>query len=152
MSTAAGTRSTLLAVIAVLVVLAVGIAIAVSSGPDTAVSSGPITREEPPIDGGPTIVQPRPGMADVYARRFDSARANDDGTAVTVDFVSGVEPCNVLEHVDVHHGTDAVTITLFEGHDPNAGDVACIEIGVFKQVVVQLDEPLGDRAIIDGAA
>lgn len=152
MSTAARTRSALLAVIAVLVVLAVGTAIAASSGPDTAVSPAPIRRDEPPIDGGPTIVQPRPGMADVYARQFDSARANDDGTAVTIDFVSGVEPCNVLDHVDVHYGTDAVTITLFEGHDPNAGDVACIEIGVFKQVVVQLDEPLGDRTIVDGAA
>ena len=45
-----------------------------------------------------------------------------------------------------------MTITLFEGHDPNAGDVACIEIAVFKRVVVQLDEPVGGRAIVDGAA
>ncbi len=77
---------------------------------------------------------------------------NDDGTSVTIDFVSGVEPCAVLDHVDVRYGTDAVTITLYEGHDADAGDVACIEIGVFKRVVVHLDEPLGDREIVDGAA
>jgi len=43
---------------------------------------------------------------------------------VAIDFTSGVEPCDVLDHVDVAYGADAVTITLFEGHDPGGGDVA----------------------------
>ena len=146
------TRWMLVSVIAVLVVIAAGAAIAASNDPDTPVSSGPITRGEPPIDGGPTVVEPRPGMADVYARPFDTATVNDDSTAVTIDFVSGVEPCNVLDHVDVRYGAETITITLFEGHDASAGDVACIEIGVYKRVIVQLDEPLGDRKIVDGAA
>lgn len=146
------TRWMLVSAIGVLVVVAAGAAIAASNDPDAPVSSGPITGDPPPVDTGPTIVEPRPGMADVYARPFDTATVNDDGTAVTIDFVSGVEPCNVLDHVDVMYGADAVTITLYEGHDANAGDVACIEIGVFKRVIVQLDEPLGDRKIIDGAA
>ena len=151
-TTTARTRWMMFAVIAVLVVVAAGAAIAASTGPDTPVSSGPITGDPPPVDPGPMIVEPRPGMADVYARPFDSASVGDDDTTVTIDFVSGVEPCTVLDHVDVRYGTDVVTLTLHEGHDPNAGDVACIEIGVFKQVVVQLDEPLGGRAIVDGAA
>jgi hypothetical protein len=54
--------------------------------------------------------------------------------------------------VDVAYGGDSVTITLFEGHDPTAGDVACIEIGVFKRVIITLDEPLAGRTIVDGAA
>ena len=90
-------------------------------------------------------------MADMYARPFDSATVGDDGRTVTIDFVSGVEPCTVLDRVDVRYGPDAVTITLFEGRDPSAGDVACIEIGVFKRVIVHLDESLGGREIVDGA-
>lgn len=124
-----------------------------ATGPDTAVRSGclDIPIGSPP-DLGPQIVEPTPGMADVYPRIFDSATVADDDRTVTIDFVSGVEPCYVLDRVDVAYGSDAVTITLFEGHDPAARDVACIEIGVFKRVVVTLDESLGGRGIVDGAA
>jgi hypothetical protein len=84
-------------------------------------------------------------MADVHARPFDTAAVRDDGRTVNVDFTSGVEPCVVLDHVDVSYGADAVTITLFEGHDPSAGEVACIAIGVFKRTIVTLDQPLDGR-------
>jgi hypothetical protein len=104
------------------------------------------------VPGGPQIVEPTPGMADVFARGFDSATVGDDDRTVTVDFVSGIEPCSVLDHVDVAYGANAVTITLFEGHDASAGDVACIEIGVFKRVIVMLDQPLAGRDLVDGAA
>lgn len=95
-------------------------------------------------------VEPTPGMSGVRARPFDRAMLNDDGT-VTILFTSGVEPCAVLDHVDVDEG-DAVTITLYEGHDPDAGDVACIEIAVLKSVTITLDHPLDGRSIVDGAA
>jgi hypothetical protein len=137
---------------AVLVVVAMGAAFAVSigGGPDAPVSSGPITG--PPNDGEPLLVEPRPGMVDVYPRPFASAAPGRDGADVTIDFWSGIEPCTVLDHVDVRYGSRAVTITLYEGHDPNADDVACIDIAVGKRVIVPLDEPLGDRRIVDGAA
>jgi hypothetical protein len=90
-------------------------------------------------------------MTNVYARMFDSATVSDDGRTVTIDFWSGVEPCYVLDHVDVAYG-GAVIITLFEGTAPTDEPVACIEIAVAKRVVITLDEPLGDRPIIDGAA
>ena len=95
-------------------------------------------------------VEPTPGMAGVRARPFDRVMLNDDGT-VTILFTSGVEPCAVLDHVTVDEGED-VTITLYEGHDPDAGDVACIEIAVLKSVTIALDHPLDGRAIVDGAA
>jgi hypothetical protein len=153
MRTTSRSRWVLFTSIALLLVAVAGAAIAVSTGdPDEPVSSGPITDDPDQDDGGPVLVEPRPGMADVYARPFDTASVSDDGTSVTIDFVSGVEPCAVLDRVDVRYGADAVTITLHEGRDPNAGDVACIEIGVFKRVIVQLDEPLGDREIVDGVA
>jgi len=152
MRTTSRSRWILLTSIAVLLVVVAGAAIAASTGdPDEPVSSGPISDDPDPGDGGPVLVEPTPGMTDVYARPFDSATVNDDGTSVTIDFVSGVEPCAVLDRVDVQYGAAAVTITLYEGRDPNAGDVACIEIGVFKRVIVQLDEPLDDREIVDGA-
>lgn len=120
---------------------------------DTPVSSNCAdTPSDSGTGGVAQIVEPTPGMADVLARPFDTATVGDDDRTVTIDFVSGVEPCSVLDHVDVAYGDDAVTITLFEGHDPAAGDVACIEIGVFKQVVVTLDEALAGRTIVDGAA
>jgi hypothetical protein len=101
---------------------------------------------------GAQLVEPTPGMAGVRAHAFDHAVVGEDGKTVTIFFWSGVEPCYVLDHVDVDYGGKAVTITLYEGHDPNAGDVACIEIALLKKVVVQLDEPVGGREIVDGAA
>jgi hypothetical protein len=106
----------------------------------------------PPDWGDPsaaTPVEPRPGMTDVRARMFDRAIVNDDGT-VTILFTSGVEPCAVLDHIDVAYDDDAVTVTLFEGRDASAGDVACIEIAVQKSVTITLDQPLDGRPIVDG--
>lgn len=100
---------------------------------------------------GPQFVLPRPGMADVAPRPFDSATASDDGRTVTLLYWSGVEPCAVLDRVELQESDEQVTITLFEGHDPAAGDVACIEIAQQKGVVVQLPSPLAGRTIVDGA-
>ena len=126
------------------------------TGPDATVSYTPCPGDEPPVvtdpDDGAQLVEPTPGMADVRPRAFDHVLVNEDGSSVTIFFWSGVEPCYVLDHIDVDAGLNAITITLFEGHDTNAGDVACIDIALLKKVVVQLDEPVGDRSIVDGAA
>jgi hypothetical protein len=121
------------------------------TGPETPVCDDMIVNPNPEPTG-PQVVEPTPGMADVRPRPFDSASVGADGVTIRIDFVSGVEPCYVLDHVDVVEGDDAVTITLYEGHDPSAGDVACIEIGVFKRTSVTLSAPIGDREIVDGAA
>jgi hypothetical protein len=126
------------------------------TGPDTSVGIAPcIVSDEDPIPwddpSGARPVEPTPGMADVRARPFDRAIVNDDGT-VTILFVSGIEPCSVLDHVDIGYRDGAVAVTLIEGHDPAAGDVACIEIGVLKSVTISLDEPLAGRPIVDGAS
>ena len=44
------------------------------------------------------------------------------------------------------------SITLFEGHAPGAGNVACIEIAQLKAVRILLDRPVNDRELVDGAA
>jgi hypothetical protein len=126
------------------------------TGPDASVSYTPCPGDEPPVstdpDDGAQLVEPSPGMADVRSHAFDHAVVNDDGSSVTIFFWSGVEPCYVLDHIDVHADSNEISITLFEGHDASAGDVACIDIALLKKVVVQLDEPVGDRSIVDGAA
>ena len=149
-------RTSLRAAIAITVALAAlviaSMASATTPSPDTPVASSPGIGTPAPSPDGPQIVQPRPGMADVRSTAFDTATIGDDDRTVTIAFWSGIEPCAVLDHIDVAYSADAVTITLYQGHDPNAGDVACIEIAVLKQTTVTLDEPLAGRAIVDGAA
>ncbi len=120
------------------------------SGDDGVVSGG---SDDPgsPGDGRPQTVTPRPGMADVRPVSWTKARVVDSGNAVRLFFWSGVEPCNVLDRVDVEYGTRSITLTLFEGHDASAGDVACIEIAVSKVVEVELVEPVDGRQLVDGA-
>jgi len=127
-----------------------GTTVTSGSGADASVGFTPCPGDQPPVVH-PQIVEPTPGMADVHPIAFDTARVGHDDRTVTVDFVSGVAPCSVLDHVDVSYGADAVTIMLFEGHDPDAGMVACPAIAMFERTTVTLDQPLGGRAIVDGA-
>ncbi|GAA1269635.1 hypothetical protein Psi02_19740 [Planotetraspora silvatica] len=80
-----------------------------------------------------------------------SAKPTDDGTALNVVWWSGVEPCNVLDRVEVAETADTVTVTLWEGHDRRQPDAMCIEIAIQKQTRVRLPAPLGDRKVVDGA-
>jgi hypothetical protein len=97
------------------------------------------------------LVEPRPGMVDVNPVQWAGVKTSDDGRTLTVRYWSGVEPCSVLDHVDVDYEDDAVVVTLYEGREPTAGDVACIEMAVLKAVRVVLDSPVGGRTIEDGA-
>jgi hypothetical protein len=102
-------------------------------------------------DPQPQPVEPRPGMQDVRPTSFDTATIGDDDRSLTITFWSGVEPCSVLDHVDMAETPDAVRVTLYQGSDPSAGQVACIDIAVLKQVTVTLDHPLAGRDVVDGA-
>jgi hypothetical protein len=122
------------------------------TGPDGTVAYAPCPGEEPtPVEPQPQVVTPTPGMADVNPRPYDSVTIGDDDRTLSIDFWSGIAPCDVLDHVDVSYGADVVTVTLFAGYDPSAGNVACIDIAQFERVVVTLDEPLNGRTIVDGA-
>ena len=118
-------------------------------------SDAPVTMTPGPggdIGGGRAQrVRPRPGMADVRPVGWDKARQTPDGRKLRITYWSGVEPCNVLDRVDVAYGPDEIVVTLYEGHDPEAEDVACIEIAVKKVVVVALEQPVDGRRIVDGA-
>jgi hypothetical protein len=149
------------AAVAVLTVLAFGSTAcadrgdAANGGPDVPVSTpGDV---EPPSDvppEQPAVVEPRPGMADTYPRPFETATIGDDDRTLTIDFWSGVEPCYVLDRVDVRYRPQAIVVTLYEGHEPSDDDdgPVCIEIAMLKRVIVELDEPVDGREIVDGAA
>ncbi len=122
------------------------------SGPDGTVAFVPCPGDDRPNPPVPTPVTPTPGMDDVRARVWDASSVSDDGTTVTLTYYTGVPPCTALDHVDVQYGTDTVTITLYEGSDPSAQGIACIDIAMLASTTVHLDQPLGDRTIVDGAA
>lgn len=108
------------------------------------------TAASPDQQQGAQTVAPRPGMLHPRPVAWRKAEAVDSRT-VRVSFSSGVEPCYVLDHVTVDYGASEVTITLYQGSDPQAEHTACIQIAVEKVTDVRLDQPLGGRTIVDGA-
>lgn len=122
------------------------------SAPEEPVTAPPAPGADvPDVGGRPEPVRPRPGMADVRPVPWESARRTPSGRSLRITYWSGVEPCNVLDHVDVEYEPSRIMVTLHEGHDPEAGDVACIEIALRKVVRVALQEPVDGRKIVDGA-
>jgi hypothetical protein len=120
--------------------------------PDTPVSSCPDDEEPRTTDPGDEAepVEPNPGMINVAPIPFDHVDVGADDRTLTVFFWSGVEPCYVLDHVDVEESPTTISITLFQGSDSAITNVACIDIALLKKVVVQVDEPVGTRRIVDG--
>jgi hypothetical protein len=121
--------------------------------PDSPVTAPP--SEEPSIDpgvGGAKPVVPRPGQRDVRQVPIDAFTARADGSTVIVDpvWTSGVEPCTVLDHVEVTKGDGTLTIGLFEGSGPE--DVVCVAIA--EQHTTRIDVPdvaTGTWKIVDAA-
>ncbi|HZJ26211.1 MAG TPA: hypothetical protein VFF40_04230 [Acidimicrobiia bacterium] len=121
------------------------------AGLDTTITSPPDSSPNPTPPDGAQEVEPRPGMDDVHPISFDSAIPSADGRSLTVAFTGGVAPCFVLDHVDVDIQPDAVTVTLYAGHEPAPEPVACIEIAAFYETTVELSESLAGRPVLDGA-
>ena len=90
--------------------------------------------------GGATVVVPRPGRLDPHPVNAASLGVVVDGTNVSVRLTwwSGIEPCYVLDSVDVKRDGRTITLTIIEGHVP--GDVACAEIAQLKATVVGLGD------------
>ena len=94
--------------------------------------------------------QPRPGTDHTRAVQWETAKVHEDDVTVTVTWWSGVEPCHVLDHVEVNEHADRVVITVYEGSQPGY-DGACTAQAVQKHTSVRLSAPLKGRAIVDGA-
>jgi hypothetical protein len=148
-----------------LVGLALGVGLvasACSAGAPATPSPTPIPLDAPvtsPPDGGgidpgqpvPSFVVPQPGQLQAHPVRIDALTPTVDGRHVTVqaDWVSGIEPCNVLDRIEVTKAGTTVTIALFEGaSDLN---VACIEIAVYKATMVDLGELEPGSYVVEAA-
>ena len=103
--------------------------------------------------GAPRLVVPKPGQLEPRPIGAESFAARVDGrrVVVTVTWTSGVEPCNVLDHVEVRRDGQAFAITLFEGHGP--GNQVCIMLAEQHRTEVGLstdDLAPGTYTVSDG--
>jgi hypothetical protein len=107
--------------------------------------------EDPGVVGAVTVV-PKPGQLDVHQVPIDLLTARADGTTVVVDpvWTSGVEPCNILDHVEVTKGDGTMSIALYEGRGPE--DVVCIAIAEQHTTRIEVpDVTPGTWTIVDAA-
>lgn len=121
--------------------------------PDEPVLQRPCPNPEPPGGAKFEIVERYDGPVE-NARPIpwerSRARGSDDRTFLLI-YWSGVEPCTVLDRVEVTEKAGKVVATIFEGSAGDQQNVACIEIAVQKAVEITLDAPLGERKLVDGA-
>ncbi|GAA0941047.1 hypothetical protein GCM10009560_52740 [Nonomuraea longicatena] len=104
-----------------------------------------------PPSAGPKQVKPVGGTVNPRKVAWISAKPVDRGRKVKLVWWSGVEPCTVLDRVQVRQTRSKVTITLFEGTPAKAKNTACIAIAVQKTTTVRLKAPVGRRTLVDGA-
>ncbi|MGQ0623501.1 MAG: hypothetical protein ACT4PP_02420 [Sporichthyaceae bacterium] len=102
-------------------------------------------------DGAATAVEPRPGMDNLRTIAFDRTEKLGNGV-IRIYYTSGIEPCDVLDHVEVDYSSQAVTLTVFMGSDPASPDAICPALARFSYTDITLDEGLDGREIRDGGA
>ena len=131
----------------ILTVLAVA-ACGGASGPTTTippVTTNPVGDEVVGDDGTVWRVVTPTGTA-VNPQPISEAEViSIEGNVIALGIYMGVEPCSVIDRVEIDETADAVDIQIFSG----TGDPAaiCIAIAEARAVVVLLDAPLGDRAL-----
>jgi hypothetical protein len=65
------------------------------------------------------VVTPRPGMIDVEPVRIWYEYGSWDGELMYVTFRSQGAPCEVLDRIEIDEGETRVTVTLYQGRDPD---------------------------------
>lgn len=121
-----------------------------ATDPDTAVSDGGSTSgmsADPGRHGKAELREPDPDV--VNPRRVDWDKAKVKGRKITLFYYSGVKECYGLHHVEVKETDKRVTVTIYDGNDPDAE--VCIELAQRVKTIVKLDRPLGSRTLVDGA-
>lgn len=93
-----------------------------------------------PVDPTMPTAEPPTGA------RFTDAAIADDGRTLLVTFFGGVEECYDYA-VTAEESAAVVSLTLVERTVP--GDRACIELAQEHRRKVPLEEPLGDRRVVD---
>jgi hypothetical protein len=97
--------------------------------------------------GKAELRKPDPDVVNPYPVDWD--KATGKGRKITLFYYSGVKECYGLHHVEVKETDRKVTVTIFDGNDPDAE--MCIELAQRVRTIVKLDRPLGNRTLVDGA-
>jgi hypothetical protein len=116
--------------------------------------SAPSNPPEQPVSvpaASPTPVTPVGNTLGTHKTKWISATPSADGRSLRLVWWSGVEPCTVLDRVEVAESTDKVVVTLYEGQDRRHPDAVCIAMAIQKTTTVTLSAPLGSRRVVDGA-
>jgi hypothetical protein len=119
---------------------------ATSAPTEPAASEPPAAPGDPgignPEPGGVELVEPQPGQQDVHPVALERLDATASGTTVSVDahWTSGVDPCYVLDQVQINVNDDqTVDVTVVEGtSDP---DAICVMMAVSKHTIVSFEVP-----------
>jgi hypothetical protein len=119
----------------------------------------------PPVESGPPSTEPaqpaatvpvaaylpaEPGLANPHPVPIDGVVATADPATVLVTFWAGPEACVGVQRVVSFETADEVTLTVFLGE--RAPGEPCTLIARHVATAVTLDAPLGERAVVDGAA
>jgi hypothetical protein len=115
-------------------------------GDEAPPSEAPAASEPPgigePEPGGVELVEPQPGQQNVHPVALERLDATASGTVVSVDayWTSGVDPCYVLDRVEVNVNDDqTVDVTIHEGtSDP---DAICVMMAVAKHTIFSFEVP-----------
>lgn len=101
----------------------------------------------------PTLVELVPDAVDVRQQDWTEVFVLDGGTTLELRWWGGVAPCDVPTSVEVDPGDDVVRVSLFVGSAPteDGEQRACIAVAQYTAVRVTLDEPVGQRSIVDTA-
>jgi hypothetical protein len=122
------------------------------SKPSTITTMPPTLASFPPTRSliqKPHIIAPTPGLTNLRAEYIDQIIVAPDGKTLTVSFQHG-EICDLLARVDHTEDSRAITVTVYVG-DPPAGPCTRNDSGIVNDAVkIVLDQPLGNRHVVDG--
>ncbi|HEY7132458.1 MAG TPA: hypothetical protein VH440_09415 [Candidatus Limnocylindrales bacterium] len=96
-----------------------------------------------PIDPGagpPALLVPKPGQLNPHPVAPTALQASVDGrhVLVKVSWYGGIEPCSVLDSVQVERSGNTIVLTVIEGSSDLNG--VCAEIAMLKATIVDLGE------------
>ncbi|MEV0945452.1 hypothetical protein [Rhodococcus sp. NPDC049939] len=95
-----------------------------------------------------TVFVPRPDIVQANPTPFESW-SRTEGDNIAIHFVTGTPACYGADATVVE--TDSsVNVSLRTGILPEAADKMCTLVAVFATMEIQLQQPLGDREVIDG--
>jgi hypothetical protein len=136
-----------ISVIVVMGLLGVGGATSMAEPGDSTSTPVITTLPERPESQTATPFTDDPSIVDSHAQAIESWSRLDDDRAIAVHFTTGTPECYGVQ-AEVQETADIVAVKLRSGVLPAAVGRACTMIAVFGTLTVNLDAPVGNRAVV----